>query len=35
MTEVRPSIGAAGFYVFRRVGEDRWQLIGEAHDGPG
>ena len=35
MPEVRPSIGAAGFYVFRRVGEDRWQLIGEVARRPG
>jgi hypothetical protein len=26
---------APGFYVFRRVGEDRWQLIGEAARRPG
>ena len=35
MPEVRPSTGAPGFYVFRRVGEDRWQLIGEAARRPG
>jgi hypothetical protein len=33
MRDVRPAI--AGFYVFRRVGEDRWQLIGEAARRPG
>ena len=26
---------APGFYVFRRVGDDRWQLIGEAARRPG
>lgn len=35
MTDVRPTTGAPGFYVFRRVGEDRWQLIGEAARRPG
>ena len=35
MTNDRPTTGAAGFYVFRRVGEDRWQLIGEASRRPG
>lgn len=24
-----------GFYVFRRIGDDRWQLIGEAARRPG
>ncbi|HZI35874.1 MAG TPA: hypothetical protein VFD61_09015 [Gaiellales bacterium] len=35
MPEARPSTAAPGFYVFRRVGEDRWQLIGEAARRPG
>jgi len=35
MPEVRPTARAPGFYVFRRVGEDRWQLIGEAPRRPG
>jgi hypothetical protein len=35
MPEVRPTTGAPGFYVFRRVGDDRWQLIGEARRRPG
>jgi len=26
---------APGFYVFRRIGDDRWQLIGEAARRPG
>ena len=33
VAETTPS--APGFYVFRRVGEDRWQLIGEAARRPG
>jgi hypothetical protein len=35
MTDVPPAPGAPGFYVFRRVGEDRWHLIGEAARRPG
>jgi hypothetical protein len=33
VADTKPS--APGFYVFRRVGEDRWQLIGEAQRRPG
>ena len=33
MADTKPS--APGFYVFRRVGEDRWRLIGEAARRPG
>jgi hypothetical protein len=35
MSDARPAPGAAGFYVFRQVGEDRWQLVGEAARRPG
>lgn len=35
MPDVRPATGAPGFYVFRQVGEDRWQLVGEAARRPG
>ena len=35
MTDARPATGAPGFYVFRRIGDDRWQLVGEAARRPG
>jgi hypothetical protein len=35
LTEVRPTTAVPGFFVFRLVGEDRWQLIGQAQRRPG
>ena len=35
MSDVRTGTGAPGVYVFRQVGGDRWQLVGEAARRPG
>jgi hypothetical protein len=35
MSDARPAPGAPGVYVFRQVGGDRWQLVGEAARRPG